>query len=238
MRRSILFAAFALITATVFPQFTGWNVKTGMNVSNWTDEEMNAKIGFKIGVGTEYAFNDMWSLQPSLFFSTKGAKVDSKLFNELSDYQMKMSVNQMYLELPIMAAVRFNVGNKTNIVLNAGPYLAYGVGGKVKFTGKFEGTKGEILFNTFGKINKVTLKSGGVSVEVPIEELIDEIIDLDDYDISDMEGLHRFDLGLGTGIAVEYQNFIFSLDAQIGLTKLQTDSGRNLNTSISVGYKF
>lgn len=50
--------------------------------------------------------------------STKGAKED------------EVTMNAVYLELPVMAAARIKVADNTNIVISAGPYLAYGVGGK------------------------------------------------------------------------------------------------------------
>ena len=121
MKKSALFILFALISVAGFSQITGWNAKVGMNISNYTgDADLNAKIGFKLGGGFEYAFDNTWSLQPSLFLSTKGAKKDGN------------SINAMYLELPVMAAARFNVADNTNIVVNAGPYLAFGLGGKAK----------------------------------------------------------------------------------------------------------
>ena len=43
-----------------------------------------------------------------------------------------VSVNAYYLELPVMGAARFNVADNTNLVVSAGPYLAYGVAGKAK----------------------------------------------------------------------------------------------------------
>ena len=105
MKKSALFILFALISVAGFSQITGWNAKVGMNISNYTgDADLNAKIGFKLGGGFEYAFDNTWSLQPSLFLSTKGAKKDGN------------SINAMYLELPVMAAARFNVADNTNIV--------------------------------------------------------------------------------------------------------------------------
>lgn len=38
----------------------------------------------------------------------------------------------MYLELPVMAAARFAIAENQNIVVKAGPYFAFGVGGKYK----------------------------------------------------------------------------------------------------------
>ena len=95
MKKSALFILFALISVAGCSQITGWNAKVGMNISNYTgDADLNAKIGFKLGGGFEYAFDNTWSLQPSLFLSTKGAKKDGN------------SINAMYLELPVMAAAR------------------------------------------------------------------------------------------------------------------------------------
>ena len=122
MKKSVLFVLFALISVAGFSQITGWNAKVGMNFSNYTgDLDLNAKVGFKLGGGFEYAFNDTWSLQPSLFLTSKGAKKDGN------------SINAMYLELPVMAAARFNVADNTNLVVNAGPYFACGIAGKTKF---------------------------------------------------------------------------------------------------------
>ena len=59
MKKSILFVLFALISVAGFSQITGWNAKVGMNFSNYTgDLDMNAKVGFKLGGGFEYAFDD------------------------------------------------------------------------------------------------------------------------------------------------------------------------------------
>ena len=125
MKKSVLFVLFALISVAGFSQITGWNAKVGMNFSNYTgDLDLNAKVGFKLGGGFEYAFNDTWSLQPSLFLTGKGAKKDA------------LTINAYYLELPVMGAARFNVANNTNLVVTAGPYLACGVAGKAKAGGE------------------------------------------------------------------------------------------------------
>ena len=66
MKKSILFVLFALISVAGFSQITGWNAKVGMNFSNYTgDLDMNAKVGFKLGGGFEYAFDDTfgWTIR-------------------------------------------------------------------------------------------------------------------------------------------------------------------------------
>ncbi len=121
MKKSILFVLFALISVAGFSQITGWNAKVGMNFSHYTgDLDMSAKVGVQLAVGFEYAFNDTWLLQPSLFLSQKGAKFSATV----SGNEAEVKFNAMYFELPIMAAARFNVADNTNFVVSAGPYFA------------------------------------------------------------------------------------------------------------------
>ena len=112
MKKSILFILFALVSVVGFSQITGWNAKVGMNISNYTgDADMNAKIGFKLGGGFQYAFDNTWSLQPSLFVSSKGAKQD------------ELTINAYYLELPVMAAARFDAGLGVGVALELGQII-------------------------------------------------------------------------------------------------------------------
>ena len=137
---------FALLSVAGFSQVS-WNAKVGMNISNFTgDLDVSAKVGVKLGVGMEYAFNDTWLLQPSLFLSQKGAKFSATVSGDEADVKF----NAMNFELPIMMAARFNVANNTNIVVSAGPYMAYGVGGKTRTKMRIGGAKTDIKENTFG----------------------------------------------------------------------------------------
>ncbi|MDR3816840.1 MAG: porin family protein [Bacteroides sp.] len=158
MKKCILFILFALVSVVGFSQITGWNAKVGMNISNYTgDADMNAKIGFKLGGGFEYAFDNTWSLQPSLFVSSKGAKQD------------ELTINAYYLELPVMAAARFDVANNTNVVINAGPYLACGIAGK----SKVDMGNVEYKENTFGDGGLKRFDAGlGVGVALELGQII------------------------------------------------------------------
>lgn len=147
MKKSILFVMFALISVAGFSQIS-WNAKVGVNISNFTgDADMDAKVGVKLGMGMEYAFNKTWSLQPSLFLSQKGAKVGATILNN----SVEQKIKAMYLELPVMAAARFNVADNTNIVVSAGPYFACGVGGKTRTKMDIGGSKTDIKEKTFGE---------------------------------------------------------------------------------------
>lgn len=128
MKKGLIFVLFALVSIVSYSQIS-WNAKVGMNMSNFTgDAETDMKIGFNVGVGMEYQFTEMWSIQPSLMFTTKGAK--AKI--EESGYELKITDNPMYLEIPVLAAARFAVADNQNIVVKAGPYFAFGIAGKCK----------------------------------------------------------------------------------------------------------
>ena len=120
MKKGLIFVLFALVSIVSYSQIS-WNAKVGMNMSNFTgDMDTDMRIGFNVGVGMEYQFSDMWSIQPSLMFTQKGAKQD------------EVKMNPMYLEIPVLAAARFAIADNQNIVVKAGPYFAFGIAGKCK----------------------------------------------------------------------------------------------------------
>ena len=128
MKKGLIFVLFALVSIVSYSQIS-WNAKVGMNMSNFTgDSDTDMRVGFNVGVGMEYQFTDMWSIQPSLMISQKGGKSDLG-----EDGTVKY--NPMYLEIPVLAAARFAIADNQNIVVKAGPYFAFGVAGKYKYDG-------------------------------------------------------------------------------------------------------
>lgn len=75
MKKGLIFVLFALVSIVSYSQIS-WNAKVGMNMSNFTgDMDTDMKIGFNVGVGMEYQFSDMWSIQPSLMLTQKGGNM-------------------------------------------------------------------------------------------------------------------------------------------------------------------
>ena len=109
MKKGLILVLFALVSTVSFAQIS-WSGKVGMNMSNFTgDMETDMRVGFNLGVGMEYSFTDLWSLQTGLMFSQKGAKFDA-------GEGESVKYNPLYLEIPVMA----------------GPYFGIGIAGKVK----------------------------------------------------------------------------------------------------------
>ena len=143
---------FALISIVSYSQ-TSWNAKIGMNMSNFTSDGWDMKVGFQAGVGMEYQFTEMLSIQPSLMFTTKGAKFSG------------VKATPMYLELPVFAAARFAVVDNQNVVVKAGPYFACGIAGKTKFD---LGNDTERKVDTFGD-DALKRFDAGLGVGVALE---------------------------------------------------------------------
>ena len=134
MKKFLMTAVLGMFALAGFSQVK-WDARVGMNFSNMTKfENTKALPGFQLGVGMDYGFSENWSLQSGLMISSKGYKV--------KDYA---KVRPIYLDIPILAAYRFNISDNTKFVINAGPYLAFGLGGKCKFDegGDYKLFKGE-----------------------------------------------------------------------------------------------
>jgi hypothetical protein len=125
-------AVAVLTTATAYMQVS-FGVRAGVNLQNINGEndaggklKNKLKPGFHAGVEVAFPIAQDFYLQPGLFFSAKGA-ADR---DEVKDNNLSIS----YLELPIHLVYKPQLGTG-KIILGFGPYLAYGISGKIKFTG-------------------------------------------------------------------------------------------------------
>ena len=127
MKKFLMTAVLGMFALAGFSQVK-WDAKFGMNFSNMTkDSEAKVLPGFHLGVGMDYGFSENWSLQSGLMISSKGYKYDKDVLG--ADFKAR----PIYLDIPILAAYKFNISDNTKFVINAGPYLAFGLGGKGKF---------------------------------------------------------------------------------------------------------
>lgn len=127
MKKFLMTAVLGMFALAGFSQVK-WDAKFGMNFSNMTKfENTKALPGFQLGVGMDYGFSENWSLQSGLMISSKGWKV--------KEGDIKNTYRPIYLDIPILAAYKFNISDNTKFVINAGPYLAFGLGGKAKYEG-------------------------------------------------------------------------------------------------------
>ena len=127
----VLAAFFMCLNVSAQDEQISFGVKGGVNLSNFGGdvEDLDSKIGFNVGLTLDYNIMENFYLLTGLELTSKGAK---------ESYEgNKATINAMYLQLPVHAAYKFDLSDGMKIVVNAGPYLAYGIGGKVKE--KYEG---------------------------------------------------------------------------------------------------
>lgn len=228
---SISILLFLVITISAQTSPFRFGVKAGLNAStafvNEADKE-KFKLGYHFGATVEYNLPKNFLIQSGLFFSAKGSKIDGLNAGTYDGGKPDFThtYNQLYLELPLYGAYRINLSKSTNIVLGVGPYFAYGVGGKTK-----------------QKLNS-GVWSGGIT-EIEWDTFSDGIFD-DSRDWLRGESLNRFDFGFGINADVEYNKFVLGIGAKYGVINILKDHEyssddlyyRNLNLSLSLGYKF
>ncbi|MDL2315138.1 PorT family protein, partial [Bacteroidales bacterium OttesenSCG-928-C19] len=136
-----LAVAFTMGTKAYAQEGFSFGVKAGGNLSKFYGEdgfdEGKMKFGFQVGATVEYGFTDNLFLGSGLEFTTKGIRYKRDLtFPSMvgtdNKATLKTTQTPMYLQLPIHIGYKFNITDKINIILETGPYIAFGLGGKVK----------------------------------------------------------------------------------------------------------
>lgn len=122
--------------------------KAGVNVSNLAmdfndiyyntlgDKEL--KVGFNVGVTAEYFISESFAVQSGLSYTTKGASIKGKeRWIPSGETHSKYTINLEYLQIPLLGIYKINIAPDSKVFFNAGPYIAYGIGGKITKKNKY-----------------------------------------------------------------------------------------------------
>lgn len=194
-----------------------WSVRTGLNVSNITDlDDYKAKAGFHLGVLADIPVPmavDGFSVQSGLFYTMRGAK-----YKESEEgYKETEKIASHYFQIPVYWSYKYDFGSVA-VSAFTGPYIAVGLGGKVK--SKYEGEDYD-----------------GESYEES------EKYDLFGKDKDDSQNFKRFDFGWSLGAGVTFDRIYVGLQYDFGFINMERESEagyhpKNRNFSLSVGYSF
>lgn len=215
MKRLLFLALFVVAAMVTSAQNQiDWSVKAGMGMANIIGDNMKSpkvKLAYKVGIGLECPFDKIWSLQTGISFVSKGTNYT---IVETDGTVAQAKVNASYLELPLMVAARFSIDRNTHILVSAGPYGAWGIGGKTKALGYNWSSSSNPDWNAGNVLEMDTFGKDGLD-------------------------LRRFDYGVGIGLAVEYRHYMIGVDGQLGLCQLHKEfNGKNITGFVTVGYKF
>jgi hypothetical protein len=92
-------------------------------------------IGFHVGILSEIPLSGNLCLQPAILYSAKGSK-----YSFMSE---EFKASPSFIEIPVNVVYKIDLG-VAKLLLNAGPYAAYGIGGKYDF----DGDPVDIVFGT------------------------------------------------------------------------------------------
>jgi len=129
-----------LTLTTVQAQDIRFGVKAGLNISNLSASDQSitvdyaSKPGFQLGLTVDYRLWDDLYVLSGLELTQKGSSAELSLSNLFSSalgtlIKSKMTVNAYYLQLPLRIGYKLDLGFGS-FVPQAGPYFAYGLGGK------------------------------------------------------------------------------------------------------------
>lgn len=154
----IIAATFLIFASTAYSQNAGtsFGLRGGVNLQNINGKDMNDEKlelnmvpRFHLGIVLGIPIAPEFYFQPGLIFTTKGAKSKSDFLG----LNMAAEYNISYIELPLNFFYRPVLG-KGHFFLGFGPYIAYGIGGKAKFTIDNTSTEEKIVYtNEYQSLN-------------------------------------------------------------------------------------
>ena len=141
----------AVLTASYAQAQLTFGARAGLNLTNVFQEDesgnlkgLDWKPGFQIGAAAEYdLLNEEIYFQTGILFSQQGMKTEGSLLGS----KVKLMWNLNYIQIPINLVGKVDLGS-TTFFLQAGPYLGYGIGGKLTAEAGGESTSEKIKFGS------------------------------------------------------------------------------------------
>jgi hypothetical protein len=144
MKKFLLTLCLFAATITIsFAQSFNFGIKAGLNLSNQSINpsgpvDTKNLTGFHAGVIADIGLKN-FSIQPGLFFTTKGevTPVNLKLLTgeDQGTFNAKEVLN--YIEVPVNLLYKIKAAPMVKIYFGGGPYLAYGISGHGTEAGAF-----------------------------------------------------------------------------------------------------
>jgi hypothetical protein len=205
MKKLILATAVLLATgANVLARTPQFGVKLGGNLSTAITkpdvEWLKFNPGFQVGLTLDYELSPNVYLLSGLEVVQKGFKIELEGLTATS--------SPVYLQIPVLFGYKFDVGGKARLVPQAGPYLAYGLGGKITMKDS-SGVNESEEYDYFGDDNNARKFDIGLTVGAGLE-------------------LGRIGVNLGYSLGL----------LNISDAESDGNWSKNSNLFLSVGYKF
>ena len=198
-------------------------LKGGVNLANISNSENgdvdDARMltSWQAGGVIDIALLDVLSIQPGIFYTSKGIKTERNL--PLLG-TTTTTFNPQYIELPLNLVFKAPISETSNFFAGAGPYAAMGVAGKYKVKSDLGTNEYDIEFNDD-------------------DPLTEEQEDTRAYKV------RKFDYGVNVLAGLELDRFVISANYGLGLAKIyaaddntDNDKSKHRVLSFTVGIKF
>jgi hypothetical protein len=139
MKKNLLILIILTANIGAFAQDIRIGVKGGLNLSKFSYNYPNIPVpddrispGYHIGGIVNFGFKH-FDIQPGVFYTTKGDKVDYQLFtsNGNSFGTIAITTTLNYIEVPVNVLYHVTTANHIRLHIGGGPYVGYGVSGNV-----------------------------------------------------------------------------------------------------------
>ena len=221
-----LLAATTLATAQMRPSV---KLEAGANCSQQVlkfdklPTNVDMLMGYRVGVGVELDIKNGFYFNPGLYFLSRGFKRVDVVETEISrDVSATITTtNTLWLhnvEVPLHVGYRVPISSDITLSLQAGPWLAYGMAGKLT--------------------TRVDVDAPSSQRSEPSKEATEKTIE--PYDTKS-KSLKPFDLGLGVQGAFEYRQFALNLGFERSLLNTcfrEMGEVYNMNLYVGLGYRF
>ena len=205
------------------PDGFSWGIRAGADLNNINgkygngDKMKNSLLpGFHVGVNAELPIAPDFYLQPGVLFRTRGSKLDNDALNQTYNTEVHMTA----IEVPVNFVYKPILGTG-RLIAGLGPYVDFGIGGQVKYSGTGAPSNRDIKYQKNVSASETTNSN------------------------------YAYYRGFGAGgnllFGYEFANRLsFQLNAQLGLTDINPsyesnpDMKKSTNTGfgISAGYRF
>lgn len=156
MKKLILsFALLAGASAAAQAQSIKFGVKAGASLSGFSGKDSDGtayKFGFNGGVLANFGINDMFSVQPEVLYSMKGAKDDSNSDNK---------INLNYIDVPVLVKV---ATGETGLFFELGPQVGFLASAKNKTNSNSQDIKDSFKNVDFGYAAGLGFQASGAMV--------------------------------------------------------------------------
>lgn len=173
---------------------TVWGIRGGVNINeisnsySASDEQYDRYQSYHAGIMTNISFL-MFSFQPSVLVSGKGALVTNGDPNGTGDYFVA-ETNPLYLEIPATLNLNLHFGDFSGLYIGAGPYYAFGIGGNNRVHGRHNGAE-------FASKTRIEFRDDNPKTMSPAEGAAYSVFKKTDYGITLNAGVFLTRLHIG-----------------------------------------